>query len=240
MGNLYRPKIFESFPEVVAAFHGKDPNWPLEGSIMARQDIPEIIENKQRFAKELGFAPHHFALPKLVHGDTIVRIDGSNTTPGPADGITTDLPGWLIGVAMADCLAILLYDPVKKASMAIHSGWRGTKLRITYSGVRIFNLFGSKPGDLRVYVGPGACGKCYEVEDDVYEQFDPKYFTKKSDVKWLFDNTAVVHDQLIEAGVKPENIETDTRCTMEDPGLFSARRDTVDTGRNVAVIGLKP
>lgn len=243
MSKLYRPKIFSQFPEVVAAFSGKDPDKPLQGSIMAREDIPEIQANKAALAKQLGFAPDHLVLPRLEHGDTIVipntKGDGS-LSPGPADGITTDKPGWLVGVAVADCSAILVYDSANKAVGAIHSGWRGSKLNITKAGVEIMGLTGSKPEDLYVYVGPGACAKCYEVEDDVYQQFDPIYFTKKNEVKWLFDNTAVVRDQLLEAGVKQENIEIDSRCTMEDPELFSARRDKLDTGRNVAVIGLKP
>lgn len=240
MSSLTRPKIFAPFAEIVAALHGRQPGQPYQGSIRAKTGVPEISANKDQLAKDLGFDPAKFALPQLEHKDVILQIK-ENYELAAADGLTTDRIGWLIGVAMADCLAILIYDPSHKAAMAIHSGWRGSKANITGQGVDLMSgLYDSNPAELRVYVGPGACGKCYEVENDVYEQFNPKYFAQKTETKWLFDNQAVVRDQLFAHGINDANLEIDHRCTMEDPELLSARRDKDDNLRNVAVIGLKP
>jgi YfiH family protein len=240
MSTLYRPQIFAEYDSLVAAFSGKHPDQPLAGSIMARDDIPEIVANKQALAKKLGFKADHLALPHLEHGKQIYRLTGESYHTVIADGITTNQTGWLIGVAMADCAAVLIFDLEAKAIMALHSGWRSSLANITGAGIDFMKQFyKSRPKDLKVYVGPTACGKCYSVRQDVYVKFDPKYFTEQGPDQWGFDNLAVIHDQLLAAGASETKLEIDTRCTMEDPELFSARRDQLDTGRNVAVIGLR-
>jgi copper oxidase (laccase) domain-containing protein len=79
---------------------------------------------------------------------------------------------------------------------------------------------------------------CYEVGTDVAEQFDDRYSLPLGGGKWLFDNAGVVLDQLIAAGLQPERIEMEDRCTICDPRLHSWRRDREKSGRMLALIGL--
>jgi YfiH family protein len=229
MSKIYRPQIFAQFPEVVAVLTLRDDAEPGEFTMGPTED--EIATaNRAALAQQLGFDPSRLVTHHQVHGQNTLVIS-DHWEASQADGAISRQPGWLLTTKSADCLSILLYDPKSKAYGSIHSGWRGSSKNIVGKAIGLMDSqFQTNPANLYGYVGPGACGKCYEVRRDVYEQFDPKYFKPKSAEQWYFDNQAVVIDQLLGAGVSQNHIEVDHRCTMEDPELFSARRDQT-TGR---------
>ena len=91
-----------------------------------------------------------------------------------ADGLISDLPGDVIGVKIADCLGILIYDPRQRVIAAVHSGWRGTHQNIVGEAVRtLCEGWGSTPGDLWVGLSPSASGRNYEVGTDVHDVLAP-------------------------------------------------------------------
>ena len=121
----------------------------------------------------------------------------------------------------------------------IHSGWRGTKLNIVNKGIKIMNdKFNSKPKQLLVYISPCASGNNYEVEYDVAQYF-PNSVSKINDKKYLYDNRSEIYNQLLDARIKKENIESSKICTIDNLNYHSFRRDGNKSGRMSAFIGLK-
>jgi len=138
-------------------------------------DDPGLVrENYAIIRRALKLRPGSFACSYQVHGAQI-RIaafaDCGEPPPPPAqaaDGLITREHGVALTVFTADCLPILLFDPVQRAIGAVHSGWRGTAADIVGEAVRKMSReFGCDPADIRAAIGPGISVCCYETGADV-------------------------------------------------------------------------
>ncbi len=167
---------------------------------------------------------------KQVHGDGILKI--ATDIPDPpteADALMTDTPHRLLVVSTADCVPVLIHDPITGAVAAIHSGWRGTLLNIAGKVVREMALqYGTDPQSLYVAIGPSAGACCYEVGEEVWEAFEKRY----PETRRLRGTTTHLNltdwnrRHLVEAGVPHHRIFTSGFCTLCRPDLFySYRRD---------------
>lgn len=185
---------------------------------------------------ELGFK--QLITQQQVHGTTINLVQPGHI-PKTGDALITDVPYWLVGVLVADCAAILVYDPKQKLVASVHSGWRGSQAEILPKTIEQLNRLGSHPSDLLVYVSPMGQKCCYEVQSDFIGKFESKYLDRRHG-KLYFDNQAVVRNQLAFSGVPATQTEFDPRCTIHDASLRSYRRDGQDAGRMIVAIGLKP
>jgi len=151
-------------------------------------------------------------------------------------------------VKTADCVPLLIGDPVTGAFAAVHAGWRGTLAGIGVVAVkRLKHEYGAQAEDLRVAIGASAGPCCYEVGKEVIDAFTEKFV----DAERLFTPTKEGHaridllksnkDQLVSAGVQAERIHTAPICTMCRPDLFfSYRREKSvngKVGRLMAVVG---
>ncbi|MEJ2288044.1 MAG: polyphenol oxidase family protein, partial [Deinococcales bacterium] len=134
-------------------------------------DAPEAVEaNRDRLLAALGYGRDDVCAFHQVHGRRV--LDG---TPGwfveQADAATSATPGRLLVVSVADCLPLLFVDPVRGAVGAAHCGWRGTVQGLAGEVVRAMSQrYGSRPADLRVAIGPGIQGPCYQVGPGVRPQ----------------------------------------------------------------------
>jgi YfiH family protein len=195
--------------------------------------------NRAQLAGELGFTD--IMTPRLIHGGRVwfAEHDFDFEHRPEADAIVTDRPGSLIGVATADCVAVLLYDPRHHVVAAVHSGWRGTAANISRNTIRQFvSNYRSRPGELMAYISPAPALAEYEVGSEVAELFAQKYTTTKGDGTYWFDNKLAVYDQLLAAGLAAEHIEVSSASSYELE-FHSYRRDGGHSGRHMAVIGLK-
>ncbi len=109
----------------------------------------------------------HFPLflPHQVHGDEIFYVDYNNLNQKiNADACITDKKAIAVGIRTADCLPVLMYDEVKSIVAAIHSGWKGTVKRIVSKTIFfMIKSFKSNPLNIKVFIGPSICGRCYYV-----------------------------------------------------------------------------
>ena len=191
---------------------------------------------------------------RQVHGDRIHPVTHEAVTGPPftsgegplrfsleigeGDGLTTDRPGILINVSTADCVPVLLLDPVRKAVSAVHAGWRGTVLNVSAKAVESMRVcYGSDPADLLAGIGPSIGPCCYEVGSDVWEQIEKGYFygrqavLREKDGKAMLDLVQLNRLQLIEAGIPSGQIAYSGLCTSCLPSLFySFRRDRKRVG----------
>jgi len=164
------------------------------------------------------------------------------------DVIVSNTPHVLAGVKTADCVPILMGDPVTGGFAAVHAGWRGTLASAVLAGVQRLNEeYGAKPEDLRVAIGASAGPCCYEVGREVIDAFKERFgdtglFTSTrrhghAKVDLIKANT----DQLISVGVLPRRIHVAPICTMCRTDLFFSYRNEKNVngkvGRLMAVIG---
>lgn len=185
-----------------------------------------------------------------VHGSRIAIIDRPDMTREDLEGydaFITNLPGVAIGVRTADCVPILLYDPIHRVIAAVHSGWKGTVLKISKSTIHLLEeRFDSLPADLQVVIGPAIGPDSFQVGEEVVEKFRDAGFPMPK--IWSFQGTGDGspmsggdHIDLFQAnrwileacGIRPENIRVHALDTYQDPSFFSARREGVQCGRNI-------
>ncbi|HIE65062.1 MAG: peptidoglycan editing factor PgeF [Nitrospira sp.] len=193
-----------------------------------------------------------FARCRQVHGDAICEVNGagrefSDEIP-TGDGLTTNQSGLLITVSTADCVPVLLFDPVRRAVSAVHAGWRGSHLNISAKAVATMQTnYDSKPEDILAGIGPSIGPCCFEVGRDVWEKLerDTPYGKQlvshgKEEKAWV-NLTQLNRLQLVEAGLRSEKIQDTGLCTACAPNLFySFRRDGKKIGNMTSGLMLTP
>jgi YfiH family protein len=204
-------------------------------------DAQAVQANRERLAAELGLAPERLAWMEQVHGRTVTVVDGPQDGPAEAtDALVTATPGLALVALVADCVPVLLGDPVAGVVAAVHAGRVGARVGVLPAALRAMQELGAEPGRTDALLGPAICGDCYEVPlpmaDDV-EQHLPGSKAKSRRGTPSLDLRAGLWEQLAAAGVG--RIGVDPRCTFEDDTLFSHRRQG-PTGRLAAVTWMKP
>lgn len=150
----------------------------------------------------------------------------------------TNLPGVPLLLCIADCVPVIVYDPVKQAVAVIHDGWRGTVQRLAAKTVFAMRLaYGSDPKDLLAYVGPSISRSHYQVSEDTamaFRRLGPDYAAcaGETDGVWSVDLWQANRLLLLEAGLAPDHVEVTTSCAFSEADkFFSYRRDGGHTGR---------
>lgn len=194
------------------------------------------------------FNTEKIAMVNQVHSNKVICINEDNYMLSPeADGMITDIPGIALGIKVADCQAVYLYDPVNKVIGNIHSGWKGTKKCILYNAVNLMkDKYNCNFNNIQVYFCPSICQKCFEVDKDVYLMFKDEfnnidmYTIYKKDVnKYYIDTIALNKDLLISYGLLENNIYINNCCTKCNYNIFhSYRTEKNSSGRNGAFIML--
>lgn len=155
-----------------------------------------------------------------VHGDAVAvcdAADGPKLWPG-TDGLVTGTPGEFLGIYVADCCAVYVVDPVRRACGLVHSGKKGSELRITARAIELMaGKYGSLPADLIVQLSPCIRPPAYEI-----------------------DFAAQIHAACADAGVPAANIHDGGVCTSRDlEKYYSYRAESGKTGRMLAILGWK-
>jgi len=113
---------------------------------------------------------------RQVHSDVIHIVSSPQPDPMVGDGLITAVPGIALGILIADCFPVLLADTRNKVVAALHCGWRPTKKRIVEKALGIMRYeFGSRAEDIHAAIGPGIQNCCYEVGEELREQFESQF-----------------------------------------------------------------
>ena len=205
-----------------------------------------IKRNREKLCQLLGIEDHSLLMPHQVHLAEIAVVDREMLTLPTEeilqkldgiDALMTNEAGVCIGVSTADCIPVLLYDPIQRASCAIHAGWRGTVQRIVEKAVaRMTEVFGSDPQNLIAQIGPGIHLESFEVGDEVYQTFEkegfPMELISKKYEKWHIDLPECNRLQLVAAGIPETHIAVSPICTFQQSDtFFSARKLSINSGR---------
>jgi len=209
-----------------------------------------VARNREIIKKASGARMERLILVNQVHGSSVLVLDdfeggGASYRLTDADAIITGLADFPIGILTADCLPILLYDPVNAVIGAVHAGWKGTVRSIVVKTVEAMRArFGTNPRDIVCALGPyiGPC--CYGVGENVYEEFSEAFgnvdcFKRDSGGLRLDIGASNIY-QLHEAGVLKDNISISPCCTScRNDLFFSYRKDDKRTGRQLSFMMLK-
>ena len=215
-------------------------------------DNPECVyENRIRLASLVDVPLPDLYIPYQTHEDKICVLDESFMTLSDndkylslngVDTLITNQKNICIGVTTADCVPILVYDPVKHVLAAVHAGWKGTVVKIVQKTVvKMVDVFDCSPQDMHAGIAPCISQKCFEVGEEVVNAFKGAGFPM-GEIAYRNSDTGKMHIDLChankllltEAGVLSHNIQTSDLCTYSDSDLFfSARRQTIHSGRMV-------
>ena len=184
-----------------------------------------LTPQRRAFAHTLGLDGDRLTVAGAVHGTDVSRVDRPAGAVRASDGLVTDRPGLPLMATFADCYPVLLYDPVRQALALVHAGWRGTAAVIAAKAVEALHReYASRPGDLIAGIGPGICGGCYEVGEEVAERFDAAHLRPSMAGRRLLDLAAANRAQLEQAGVPACRVHVQAVCTRESAALPSHRR----------------
>lgn len=220
-----------------------------------RGDEPDRVrENYRRFCAAIGADVNRVVMTNQVHGTVIrtvgpddIKADLCKREDDACDGLITDVPGLALTVFTADCIPVLLYDPVKRVIAAVHAGWRGTAGNIAGRAAdKMREEYGSDPGTILAAIGPGISACCFETHADVPEAMTAAlgdlaapHITALETGKFQVDLKGVNAALLRRSGVAGDHIEICGDCTACLPEKYWSHRITQgQRGNQAAMIQL--
>lgn len=220
-----------------------------------RGDDPALVrENYRRLCGALGVDCGKLVFSSQVHGDTVRCVTSADLGKGldrpvdyDADGLITDIPGAVLTVFGADCLTVLLCDPVRRVIAAVHAGWRGTALGIVERAVeQMTDRCGSRPADILAAVGPGIGACCFETDEDVPNAMTAAlgaaalpFLSGGAGGKFHVDLKGLTALRLERAGLSPDHVDLSADCTFCRPDRYWSHRYTGGArGSQAALIAL--
>ena len=224
----------------------------------SRGDREEAVwENYRRIAGAVGFDLESVVTSDQTHTANVRVVTEEDKGRGlirpreyqDVDGMVTNVPGITLVTFYADCVPLYLVDPVQRAIGLVHSGWKGTVGKIGLEAVRVMEReYGTDPKNLTAAIGPSICQDCYEVSEDVIEEFQEAFpeeqwenlFYRKQDGKYQLNLWEANRLIFLEAGLGPEKIALPGLCTCCNPRLlFSHRASKGRRGNLAAFLALK-
>jgi polyphenol oxidase len=203
----------------------------LNLSLSVGDDPARVLENRRRLAAALGANPADFVFARQVHGAGVRIVGPADRGSGAftlddavpdTDALVTASPDVVLAILTADCVPIVLHDPVAGVLACVHAGWRGTVARIPAAAVAAMRSLGSRPSDILAGVGPAAHPARYQVGPDVQgavtQSFGPAAATflrpdPAAPGRWLLDLWSATRHALREAGLPDPHIHITTHPT---------------------------
>jgi YfiH family protein len=228
----------------------------LNLSLSVGDDPGCVRENRHRLAAGFGASLEDFVFARQVHGAGVRVVGQADRGSGAfglddaiasADALVTGTPGVVLAILTADCVPIVLHDPVAAVLGCVHAGWRGTVAGVTAAALAAMQALGSRPSDVIAGIGPAVAAVRYQVGPEVRQAFGPAAASFiRPDTRpdrWLLDLWAANRHALVEAGVPATQIHTTTLPTgpisPADPGHFFSDRAARPCGRLALVARLR-
>jgi YfiH family protein len=213
----------------------------------------DVLENRRRAVTALGAGLGDLVFGKQVHG-AVARVAGradrgagaavADAGVGEADALVTVDPGTVLGVLVADCVPIVLYDPGAHVLACVHAGWRGTVAGVTGAALDAMAALGTRPADVIAGIGPAIGPDRYQVGEDVavaardcFGEHAPLVLRPDGTGRWLFDLWSASRLLLREAGVADRHIHVAAVPTGAD---FFSNRSARPCGRFGLFARLRP
>jgi hypothetical protein len=197
-------------------------------------DPAPVLAARRAFLHSLDLDGAELTTIGAVHGADVARADAPGAVDD-VDALVTDRRSMTLFATFADCYPIVLWDPEKRVAGLVHAGWRGTAAGVAGAAAAFMrDEYGCQ--FIRAGIGPGICGRCYEVGDEVAAKFDARFVGPSSGGRWVLDLAAANTAQLKAAGVKA--VYDIGMCTKESY-LFPSHRRHPDGKRFGAIVALR-
>ena len=213
-----------------------------------------VIANRQLFCQSLGVVAEDIVTAEQTHTDRVLVVTKEHISKGAkiyseairaTDAMITNVPGIPLMLFFADCVPVLLVDPIQKVIGIAHAGWKGTVDKIAQKTVLAMQThFGTNPQQCLIGIAPSIGPCCYEVDNVVINRLKNQFenweqLVQPHGEKWYLDLWQANRFQLEEIGVQAQNIIVSKVCTACNKELFySYRGENSCTGRMGAVIVL--
>jgi YfiH family protein len=217
-----------------------------------------VLENRRRLAAAFGSAPGDFVFARQVHRAAVRVVTGADRGSGvfslddavdSADALVTTSPEVVLAILTADCVPIVLHDPVAGVLACVHAGWRGTVADVTAAAIAAMQGLGTRPSDVIAGIGPAIGADRYQVGPDVHEAVSRSFgpaapgFIRpdpSAPARWLLDLPSANRHALREAGVPGPRIHVTDLVTGPAPGHFFSDRSARPCGRLALAARLRP
>jgi len=245
---------FENLGRESSLVHGVTTRYRSDGaefnvSVNLRKE-GAVLRNRVALCESLSLRLEDWIAAEQIHGDRVAVVGSAERgrgsryrkdAVGGADGLISAEAGLVLATFAADCPLVVLYESEKQIIGSIHSGWRSTVAGIVPKAVTEIERLGGSAARLRVGVGPCICRRCFEVREDFVERLRDSWprglaFLDGNRKLFRFDLREALRTQLLDSGVRAENIEFAEFCTFETDWLFSYRRDGPNAGGFAAFI----
>ncbi|MDA2890431.1 peptidoglycan editing factor PgeF [Mycolicibacterium sp. BiH015] len=203
-------------------------------------DAAAVAANRHRLATAIGLGDDAVVWMNQVHSANVAVVDHGGRTVPDTDALVTTTPRLALAVVTADCVPVLMADARGGVVAAVHAGRVGAASAIVARALETMVRSGADVGDVSVLLGPAVSGRNYEVPEPMAAEVEralPGSRTRTSRGTPGLDLRAGIAAQLRSLGVT--SIDVDPRCTVDDPNLFSHRRNN-PTGRLASLIWLEP
>ncbi len=226
-------------------------------SFVRGDDDALVQENYSRIARAIGVKKENMVCSKQTHTTNVLVVTEEHAGNGVTfenqlddiDGMITNVPELCLATFYADCVPLYFVDIEKRVIGLSHSGWKGTVGKIGAVTIqKMKESFGSQPEDIICAIGPSICQDCYEVSEDVIDEFKGafaedywgKLFYKKANGKYQLDLWKANELIMLEEGIKPEHLAITNVCTCcNSEVLFSHRASKGQRGNLGAFLALK-
>jgi YfiH family protein len=230
----------------------------LNLSFSVGDDPACVLENRHRLATAVGAPLGDFVFARQVHGAgvrVVTQADRGSGALAPdgaiddTDALVTTSPEVVLVILTADCVPIVLHDPVAGVLACVHAGWRGTVAGVTAAAVAAMQGLGAHPSDVVAGIGPAIGADRYQVGPDVHQAVSRSFGPAASGFirpdpaaqgRWLLDLPSANRHALREAGVPGPRIHATDLVTGPAPGQFFSDRTARPCGRLALVARLPP
>lgn len=199
----------------------------------------DVLVNRTRVADALGASLDDFVFCEQVHRPSVAVITEAERGRGArrrtdamaeTDALVTTVPGIVLVVMVADCVPLVLFDPVARVLACVHAGWGGTVRNVTAAALATMSSLDSDPANVIAGIGPAIHPDRYQVGENVVEMAEATFGDRVSQVvrpdgtgKWTFDLWRANRIQLADAGVPDEQVHLAALGTGPGSPFFSHR-----------------
>ncbi len=233
--------IFDNHPEFFATtitksfYEDHDLSYDADWS-----DIAKVYDIWRKAIVHFWIDENNLFFTKQMHSDSITMLPTDKQPEG--DGLITNKENIFMGVYVADCAPIFLYDPITRTAAVVHAWRRGSSSNISSKMVVFFKeKYWSNPRNILAYIWPCISQRNFEFWLEAPQYFEEKYLVFDAEKqKYFVDILQCNVDQLLDGGVEQKNIKVDRACTFDNnENLFSYRREGKKSWRLLAICGIR-
>ena len=209
-------------------------------AIFSYKSFPtEGVDGRKTLAEAAGFNSRSLIIPNQIHSTQILFCSDQGLVP-KCDGVFSTNPNLVCSIQVADCMPVYFAHRTEPVFGLVHAGWRGLVNSIFSDSGTLLKHHEHVLTDFEIVIGPSIQKCCFEVSDDVVNQFDPCFVEYKNNGKYRVNLQGLALDRLARSGFKKDKIQVLPDCTFcQDQRYHSYRRNGKKAGRMFGLLGMK-